>query len=82
MRHQEDMLDLAEKKARIEVLAMLGLTEQVADGEERVVVKKENLRCQRQKSSEQGSKKVEEDAVEENLLMEMQDIFNDLHDLS
>ena len=81
MRHQEDLLDLAEKKARIEVLAMLGLTEQVADHEEREVVKKENLRCQQQKPSERGCKKVEDD-VEENLLMEMQDIFNDLHDLS
>ena len=82
MRHQEEMLDQAEKKARMEVLAMLGLSEQVAD-EDREVVKKENLSCQQQKPSERGRKpcKVEED-VEENLLMEMQDIFNDLHDLS
>ena len=73
---RRQMLDQAEKRARIEVLAMLGLSEEVS-----VEVKKENLRSQpEEKPSDRGGK-VEED-VEENLLMEMQDIFNDLHDLS
>ena len=74
---RRQMLDEAEKRARIEVLALLGLGEEVA-----VEVKKENLLSQpEQKPSDRGGKQVEED-VEENLLVEMQDIFNDLHDLS
>lgn len=72
------MLDQAEieKRARIEVLALLGLSEEVA-----VEVRKENLDSQLGEKPSDRAGKVEE-AVEENLLMEMQDIFNDLHDLS
>ena len=72
---RRQMLDLAEKKARIEVFALLGLSEEVE------VVKKENVHSQQEKVGERGCKEFEEE-VEENLLMEMQDIFNDLHDLS
>ena len=70
------LADLAEKRAKIKVFAMLGLTEEAA-----MEVKKENLRSQQQKASDQSGK-VEELDKEETLLMEMQDIFDDLHDLS
>ena len=96
---RQRMLDLAEKRARVEVLALLGLGEEVAD-EDRVEVKKEKLCSHQQQHSERGCKieggkdehlfmetpddKDVGDAgdKEEKLLMEMQSIFNDLHDLS
>ena len=93
------MLDLAEKRARVEVLALLGLGEEVAD-EDRAEVKKEKLCSHQHQHSERGCKiergkdehlfmetpddKDVGDAgdKEEKLLMEMQSIFNDLHDLN
>ena len=96
---RQRMLDLAEKRARVEVLALLGLGEEVAD-EDRVEVKKEKLCSHQQQHSERGCKiergkdehlfmetpddKDVGDAgdKEEKLLMEMQSIFNDLHDLN
>ena len=96
---RQRMLDLAEKRARVEVLALLGLGEEVAD-EDRAEVKKEKLCSHQHQHSERGCKiergkdehlfmetpddKDVGDAgdKEEKLLMEMQSIFNDLHDLS
>ena len=96
---RQRMLDLAEKRARVEVLALLGLGEEVAD-EDRAEVKKEKLCSHQHQHSERGCKieggkdehlfmetpddKDVGDAgdKEGKLLMEMQSIFNDLHDLN
>ena len=80
LRRQE--LDEAEKKARIEVLTMLGLGDLLADEEREQVCRKTIAPTQSQRQVPRHEGYEVKQIKEETLLMEMQDIFNDLHDFN
>ena len=80
LRRQE--LDEAEKKARIEVLTMLGLGDLLADEEREQVGRKTIAPTQYQQQAPRDEGYEVKQIKEETLLMEMQDIFNDLHDFN
>ena len=80
LRRQE--LDEAEKKARIEVLTMLGLGDLLADEEREQVCRKTIAPTQSQQQVPRDEGYKVKQIKEETLLMEMQDIFNDLHDFN
>ena len=80
LRRQE--LDEAEKKARIEVLTMLGLGDLLADEEREQVCRKTIAPTQSQQQVPRDEGYEVKQIKEETLLMEMQDIFNDLHDFN
>ena len=80
LRRQE--LDEAEKKARIEVLTMLGLGDLLADEEREQVGRKTIAPTQSQQQAPRDEGYEVKQIKEETLLMEMQDIFNDLHDFN
>ena len=80
LRRQE--LDEAEKKARIEVLTMLGLGDLLADEEREQVCRKTIAPTQSQRQVQRDEGYEVKQIKEETLLMEMQDIFNDLHDFN
>ena len=80
LRRQE--LDEAEKKARIEVLTMLGLGDLLADEEREQVCRKTIAPTQSQQQVQRDEGYEVKQIKEETLLMEMQDIFNDLHDFN
>ena len=71
-----------EKKARIEVLTMLGLGDLLADEEREQVCRKTIAPTQSQQQVPRGEGYEVKQIKEETLLMEMQDIFNDLHDFN
>ena len=70
------------KKARIEVLTMLGLGDLLADEEREQVCRKTTAPTQSQQQVPRGEGYEVKQIKEETLLMEMQDIFNDLHDFN
>ena len=80
LRRQE--LDEAEKKARIEVLTMLGLGDLLADEEREQVCRETIAPTQSQQQVQRDEGYEVKQIKEETLLMEMQDIFNDLHDFN
>ena len=75
-------LDEAEKKARIEVLTMLGLGDLLADVEREQVCRETIAPTQSQQQVPRHEGFEVKQIKEETLLMEMQDIFNDLHDFN